>query len=443
MARANIGWSLAGICAAAFFLQAARAEEDGDIWGSSGAVSLGREKEPPKPVDEKRIEVKELEEKKAAVEKTETGASLETSARAPLPSGGELTLKLSAAPLDLPVAEPQAPAEGAPIVEWAGSVLGVVQGTSGVADDTSTGVGRLDIKLKAKWDSGTKFRLNLRSGGGDGPDANCPSFSGLNANASSTQAPDGADRVILKKACVTMLRGGLSVAVGKIDTTAFVNANTFADDEQTQFLSDAFTNNISLILPREGYTPGVCVVHSSGAWTITLVGASDDNSGERLFDEIVGVTEVGFTYGSVGGTGNIRFHAAVDGAGEDAVGDHAYDFGWGLSFDQELGRKLGLFVRWGRRETDAVDAEVESSWSAGLDIHAFSGARPEDVIGLAYGHVTPAGGGTTEKLFEVYYRAPISEKAAVSAHVQVLSDALGDPDAETATVFGVRTQMVF
>ena len=62
MVTTSTRWSLAGVCAAAFHLPAAHAEEDEDIWGSSGAVSLGREEEPPGPVEKERIDVKELEQ---------------------------------------------------------------------------------------------------------------------------------------------------------------------------------------------------------------------------------------------------------------------------------------------------------------------------------------------------------------------------------------------
>jgi hypothetical protein len=328
-------------------------------------------------------------------------------------------------------------------LQMSGCLVSAVQGVANGSNDTAAGVGRIELAFEGQYRERTKLFFAVESIGGDGPSASFPSFSEPNANAGSSQAEDGADRLPLREAWMELNGGPLSFTVGKVELFAFIDENAYANDEMTQFLSASLTNDVSIIVPRDGFTPGACLAYAPGPWTFKLAVASDDNSGEDLFDEMVGTAEVGFAYGPEGRGGTVRVRGGVDGAGKDASGKPTNDAGWGVSFDQELGPRIGLFARYGGRETDAEDAGVESSWSAGVEVHSFWSSRRDDIIGIGYGEVSAPDAETREKLFETYYRTPLSDKAAASLHVQVLSDAECDPAADTITVFGLRALVEF
>ena len=324
-----------------------------------------------------------------------------------------------------------------------GGIIGTIQSTSGATYDTAAGVGRLELEAGVELSEFTNIFFIAEGISGDGPSANCANFTELNANAGSSQGGDGSDRFHIREAGVELSKGLFTVYAGKLDLTAYVNANEYANDERTQFLSGAFVNDISHVLPRGGYTPGICLVFAPEPITVTLAAASDDNSGDRLFDEAIGIAEVGLAYGGENWGGNFRIHAAVDGARKKTSSEPANDFGCGASFDQKLGPYIGLFGRYGWRETDAIDVDLESSWSAGVEVHSFLPSRQEDTFGVAVGEIKSATTRTTENIVETYYRAPISSATAVSAHVQVLTDPECDPDADTVTAVGFRLHVTF
>ena len=344
--------------------------------------------------------------------------------------------------------DPEAPGaesgEGAfPGIQIGGGLLGIVQSTSGAKYDTAFGVGRLELEVGVELSELANLFFITEGITGDGPTADTDNYSELNANAGGTWADEGVDRFHIREAGVELSRGLFTFTVGKLDLAAFIDTNEYANDERTQFLSGAFVNDTSHVFPRDGYTPGAVLAFTPGPLTFTVAGASHDNSGDRLFDEVIGIGEAGLAYGGDGWGGNFRVHAAVDGARKKTSSEPAYDFGCGASADQELGRHVAIFARYGWRETDAIDVDVESSWSAGVHLHRFFPSRGEDVIGIAAGEIVVADTRTTENIYEAYYRAPISEAAAISGHVQVLSDALSDPDAGTVTAYGIRLHVTF
>jgi hypothetical protein len=328
--------------------------------------------------------------------------------------------------------------------EIAGSMIGILQATGGTDDDAAFATGRLELELSAGCGEHATLFAAIEAINGDGPSALYGNLSEVNANAGSTQcAADGADRLTFREAFAEFALPGVTLTVGRLDGAAFIDASEFANDEREQFLAAAFVNNAAVILPREEFTPGFAAVFEMGPATLSLVGLSDDNLGEMLFRNMVGIAELAVAYGQEGAAGNVRVHCSLDGAGLDADGKAASDQGLGVSFDQELGTTLAMFARFCRRDVDAVDAEVERSWSAGLVLRSFWSTREEDVLGLAYGEIAVPDNDTTEKLVEAYYRAVLEDQLAVSIHLQSIRDPECDPDADPFAVIGVRTQLTF
>lgn len=237
--------------------------------------------------------------------------------------------------------------------------------------------------------------------------------------------------------------GALKLAVGRLDAAAYIDANVFANDERTQFISGAFVNCGALMGPRDEFTPGAAAVIEAGPVTVSLIALSDDNTGERLFYDMFGAVELAFGYGGESSAGHLRITRTIDGAGEDVSGEAIQDMGTVVGFDQQIGATVGIFGRSGERFTGAADAEIQSAWSLGFDLHGMIPGRPHDNIGFAYGEISIPGGEANETLVEVYYRAVFDEQMALSIHVQSLANAECDPDAPDMTAAGIRAQLTF
>ncbi|MHC5057574.1 MAG: hypothetical protein ACYTKD_23100 [Planctomycetota bacterium] len=373
----------------------------------------------------------------AAVEVASAPPRVVEDAPAPKAARGVVELRVDPEPV-----APAPEAAGALLAEpdasdfqLAGALVLTAQGAKDAPQDSTSGVHRFEVAVEAAIAEGTTAFATIEAISSDGPSVFAPSFSELNANSGTTD-----EQFALGEAWVELARGPMTVTFGKIDMTAYVDANEFANDEMTQFISGSLVNNLAIILP-DGNTPGLVASYEAGPWRATLGVASFDDSGDKLFNEAVGVFELGYGFGSDSVKGNARLMAAVDGSGEDAAGDPARDASVGLSLDLGFGEKAGLFARWGKRGVDALGAEIESAWSAGAEFHPVA-SRADDTIGLGYGAAI-APGGDSEGLFELYYKVALSEGAALSLHAQALTCAECDPTAETILAFGVRTLIEF
>jgi hypothetical protein len=330
-----------------------------------------------------------------------------------------------------------------------GGITSVVQATAGNDDhpegEIQDGSYSVDIELGIdleKW--GTAF-IHMEGGDGDSVADELEALTGVNADALG-----GDNRFDIIEAWWEFSRMDekLTLTFGKIDPAGTWDTNAVADDECCQFMADMFTDQACMEWPD--YTPGIrCLITPNDSVDINVGLLSADNNWEDLFEDVFGITEI-----------NIKPKF------DDREGDKE-NWGIGLSIDQQVNDDVTLFCRFGIQDGDIAGASydpgegeeleplaMESSWSIGGQITGSPWDRPNDVIGIALGQAilsddyedllnTDGIDPDNESHFEVYYSYYLNDYIAVSADIQVIDCIGGNEDADTVSIFGIRTQISF
>ena len=109
-----------------------------------------------------------------------------------------------------------------------------------------------------------------------------------------------------------------------------------------------------------------------------------------------------------------------------------------LSFDQELGDLLGVWIRFGWARDDAA-VYWESLYSGGINIMGNSWQRSDDNIGIGYVYLEGGNMGIdNSQVFETYYRYALNEHFATTADIQYMKDCMNDASNSDGWIFGVR-----
>jgi hypothetical protein len=234
----------------------------------------------------------------------------------------------------------------------------------------------------------------------------------------------------------------LSLTAGRLDLTNFFDRNAAANDETTQFISDALVNNPVLGLATNG--SGFAAIFDPKIGLNFKAGFQQSNpDATNLNDSIYSLAEVGYLMTPFGlGEGNYRLWFRATNAAERT------STAWGVSLDQKIAPPVTLFARYGDGKVPS-GAEGETAFSAGQ--HFWSGGvafreglilNPSDSWGVGYSQ-TRLAVGDKEHLVEGYYAFQLSEKLRLSFHV---THALEVPEGTERTGFlvpGVRLQASF
>jgi hypothetical protein len=234
----------------------------------------------------------------------------------------------------------------------------------------------------------------------------------------------------------------LKLTGGIIDPSAYFNENAYANDEFTQFSNQAFVNNRNLFMPA--YDWGAAVVWTAGEWKVGGAGMSVGNSGD---DDAYTwyAAEVDYRLQTRLGEGNYRFMysgTSADVPSAEGTGTEPLS-GLILSFDQALGKILGVFLRaaW-QFNNNAVS--FQSGYEGGLNLRGAAWGRDDDNIGIGYGH---AHGGTGEifqsDVLEGYYRFVVNDALALTADVQWMKDSYRDQADIEGLIVGARAVYEF
>jgi carboxypeptidase family protein/carbohydrate-selective porin (OprB family) len=239
----------------------------------------------------------------------------------------------------------------------------------------------------------------------------------------------------------------LALVGGRLDLTNFFDRNAAANDETTQFLSDALVNNPTLGLATNGSGFAAVFDPKNG---LTFKGGFQQSNPDAtsLSDSIFSLTEVGYaaTIPSLG-EGNYRaWYRSTNTSG-------ATDTAWGLSLDQKVAAPLTLFGRYGDGEVPVGGADApavvdQTFWSAGFQLSKGAVFNPLDSWGIGYAQTKVNTGeqftvGDTERLVEGYYSFQLSEKLRLSFH---LTHSLQSPNRADDIGFlvpGIRFQAAF
>ena len=202
----------------------------------------------------------------------------------------------------------------------------------------------------------------------------------------------------------------LTLVAGKMAASDIVDDNRYSHDPRTQFLDWSIMYNSAWDYPANvrGYTYGVALDYNqrTWAWRYGIFAEPAVANGSELDPRFVKangqVTEWEVRYTANGRPGKLRLLAYLNHA---HMGDYReaieampvnpditrtrryrFKYGFGLNWEQELTRDLGVFSRlgWNDGHTESwAFTEVDRTAVLGLSLKGRCWCRPDDVVGLA------------------------------------------------------------
>ncbi len=283
----------------------------------------------------------------------------------------------------------------------------------------------------------TVFFADIVGLSGSPPDTEIPSLTLLNGYTARLVAQN---QLNLREAWLrTELFGQkLALTAGRLDLTNYFDQNAFANDESTQFISDALVNNQMLGLSSNG-TGVATEFDPKNGFRLKFGFQQSNDDAANLSDSMFTLTEVGYTFTPFAlPEGTYRVWLRTDNTPVAPEADGVAT-GFGLSIDQKLNPYLGVFARYG---SSNLDPGRDHFWSAGLSIANGFIFNPQDTWGVGYSQMDLEDG-RTERLTEGYYNFHLTERLRLSFHLtHVLDNA--DTDSEFGYLLpGVRFQAAF
>jgi hypothetical protein len=264
-----------------------------------------------------------------------------------------------------------------------------------------------DLFFTAGIAQNTIFFADLVGLGGTHPENEIPTLTLINGYSARLQ---NQNQISVREAWLRteVISGKLALVAGRMDLTNYIDHNAAANDETSQFLSDALVNNPMLGLTENGI--GFVSVYDPKHGFNGKFGFQQSNSNAASLNESL------FTMAEVGyvarlpktGEGNYRFWYRTDNASGTG-----YQYGFGTSIDQRLSPRLTLFGRYG--EAEAI-VKTNSFYSGGLKFDNGFGFFPGDVWGLGYAQ-TQLQTGEKERVIEGFYNFSLTEKLKLSFHL--------------------------
>jgi carboxypeptidase family protein/carbohydrate-selective porin (OprB family) len=294
-----------------------------------------------------------------------------------------------------------------------------------------------DLFFTAKLAQYTVFFADVVALSGSPPDAEIPTLTLLNGYTARLETQNALNlrEVWLR----TELFGQrLALTAGRLDLTNYFDANAFANDESTQFLSDALVNNQMLGLGSNG--TGVAAEFDAKTGLRFKFGfQQSNNDATNLSDSLFTLSEVGYTFTPFAlpeGTYRVWFRTDNTEPGEVRKGV-------GLSLDQKLTNSIGLFGRYGTQEIEGINfGDGDKYYSAGVGFQNGLIFFPNDTWGIGWAHLDLASG-EKEHLAEGYYNFQLTDRLRLSFNLTYVLDQ-PDEDSKFGYVLpGVRFQASF
>jgi hypothetical protein len=231
-----------------------------------------------------------------------------------------------------------------------------------------------------------------------------------------------------------VFKNRLAITAGRLDLTNYFDANAFANDESTQFISDALVNNQMLGLAVNG-VGAATEFDAKNGFRLKFGFQQSSPEPTSLGDSLFTLSEVGYTFTPFAlPEGTYRVWFRTDNSEPEVIRK-----GVGLSFDQKLSPAVGLFARYGRQETELGH---DRFYSAGVSFqHGFI-LNPEDTWGVGYANMNLESG-QREHLIEGYYNLLLTEKLRLSFHLTGVVDTPEGGDKFGYIFPGIRFQAAF
>lgn len=306
-------------------------------------------------------------------------------------------------------------------------------GPDTVADGNSYQLASADLYFTAGLAQYTIFYADIVGLSGTPPDAEIDALNLLNGYTARLVSQN---ELNLREAWLMteVFDQRLMLTAGRVDLTSFFDHNAVANDESSQFLSDALVNNPMLGLSENG--AGLAAVYDpKNGFTAKLGYQQSSSSATNLSDSLFYLAEIGKLFNPFRiGEGNYRvWYRKDNSSGTDRTA-------YGVSIDQRVSPMITLFARYGSAESDL--ASDDKFYSAGMQFQDHLVFNPDDVWGLGYER-TELAAGDQERLFEAYYNIAMTEKLALSFHLAHVTEE--SPGSAKVSYFlpGVRLQASF
>ncbi len=315
-------------------------------------------------------------------------------------------------------------------------VLQNVQQTSGAkqtADGNSYQLASTDLYFTAGIAQYTVFFADIVALSGTQPDGEISGITSVNGY--SARLVNQNDLNLREAWLMTELFAQeLTLTLGHLDLTNYFDSNAAANDETSQFLSDALVNNPALGLSENG--AGMAFVYDPKSSFILRAGyQQSSSSAKNLSDSFYQLYEIDYRANPFNsGEGNYRAWYRRDNTGN---GLSAY----GISLDQKLTSAITFFARYGSAEVNA-NSNRDKYYSAGLQFSAGLGFNPEDTWGIGYAN-TDKVSNDKEEIIESYYNLRIAEKLQLSFHLSYLTEEPASGTKVSYLVPGTRLQASF
>jgi hypothetical protein len=303
------------------------------------------------------------------------------------------------------------------------------------ADGHMYGLSAADITFSGKSAAlNTEFFADLVGIGGTPPEQEIDALNLLNGQTARLSNNQLSVREAWLRTEVAHQRLGLTV--GRIDVTTHIDRNVAANDETTQFISDALVNNPVLGLSSNGFG-AVAEWDPKKSWNFkAAIQQSTDPTNQlgSLADSMFKLAEFEYItqFGGLG-EGHYRIWGRSDNSG--GVG---YRDAYGISIDQKVSAAITLFARYGNGEVGDIPGK-EYFYSGGVQFGAPHTLHPNDFWGIGLAH-TDFEQGASEKLAEGYYNLHLTDHLRASFMLQYVYES-----SNGAGYFlpGARFQVVF
>ncbi|MFA4984694.1 MAG: carbohydrate porin [Candidatus Omnitrophota bacterium] len=306
--------------------------------------------------------------------------------------------------------------------------------------------------LQRLW-PGAFLNAELETDRGKGVDKFLPTFSVFNTNSGDNVDFYVPQLYLEQNFCSEK---GLVLA-GKLDTSDWFDGNAVAESADTQFLSSALVNNVSIPFPSKGLGAVLKFQPYDWAYLETAIATAEASATKTGlsdgFDGQFFITELGFSpvFGKL--EGNYRFifhltHERLDYIDESATKNDTA--GFALSFDQQVTRRISLFARYGFQNPKVRD--IQYFWSFGGQLREPFAGRKYDCLGAAvaqsitgkdYRLYNGAGSASAETLWEVYYSYDFNHLLVFTPNVQIVHNPNAERALSTEIVAGIRVICAF
>lgn len=233
-------------------------------------------------------------------------------------------------------------------------------------------------------------------------------------------------------------------AIGRIDPENLFGGHRL-QSANTFFFNKAFSTNPTVAFPGQG--AAAAAQWKPVSWFYLTGGITDANGKATVGNmdgffsdhEFLTFGELGFTP-TIEGLGAGRYRLAVWNLDAREAANTPSDNGVTVSLDQDFGKSLIAFARYGHADGDVTN--VTNSIQCGVGIKDILG--PENMLGVAAAWSQPKDGSKRdEKVLEVFQRFQVTETTQFTIGVETIFDPSNAPGDGVIGVFSARLRVSF